>query len=136
MSKKQQPPLPSDPVGAEFGQLLTHDEDFIVANVGQPGEKARQWYAPNRYLAPNNLQEWLNSCVDEALIRLNVISLSGYQPYEYLCYGLPNSERRNDGRLRDKWLQRYSHTEEGGWWLLFFAQGFFPHTNFLHAWDR
>ena len=95
---------------------MTHDEDFIVANVGQPGEKARQWYAPNRYLAPNNLQEWLNSCVDEALIRLNVISLSGYQPYEYLCYGLPNSERRNDGRLRDKWLQRYSHTEEGGWW--------------------
>ena len=70
----------------------------------------------NCYLAPNHLQEWFNSGVDESLVRLNVVSLSEYQPYEYLCYGLPNSERRNDGRLRDKWLKKYSHTEEGGWW--------------------
>ena len=60
-------------------------------------------------------QEWLDSGVDREIIELNVRSLSGDEPYEYLLYGLPNAERRNDGRLRDKWLYRYRHTEEGGW---------------------
>ncbi len=86
MGKKKQEALPSDPVEAKCCQLLTHYGDCDIA--------------------ANHLQEWLNSGVDEALVRLNVISLSGYKPYEYLCYGLPNSERRNDGRLRYKWLKR------------------------------
>jgi hypothetical protein len=66
---------------------------------------------------PHHLKEWLKSCVDEKLTTLNLISLSGFTTYEYLLYGLPDSERRNDGRLRDKWLHRYAHLESGGWWV-------------------
>jgi hypothetical protein len=60
--------------------------------------------------------EWLNSAVDLDLIKLNVKSLSGFEAYDRLLYGLDNSDRRNDGRIRDKWLRRYAHTEHGGWW--------------------
>ncbi len=64
-----------------------------------------------------HIQEWLASCVDEKIISLNVKFLSGYSPHEYLLYGLPDSDRRNDGRLRDKWLNRYAPLEDGGWWV-------------------
>ncbi|QCS50319.1 DUF3854 domain-containing protein [Picosynechococcus sp. PCC 11901] len=36
--------------------------------------------------------------------------------WEFLLYGLGEDERRNDGRLRDKWLRNYAHLEDGGWW--------------------
>ena len=36
--------------------------------------------------------------------------------WEFLLYGLGDDERRNDGRLRDKWLRNYAHLEDGGWW--------------------
>lgn len=62
-------------------------------------------------------REWVKgSGIDLELTALNLTSLSGFAPYEYLLYGLNSSERRNDGRLRDKWLRRYSHTGNGGWW--------------------
>ena len=63
----------------------------------------------------NYLQEWQASCVDEQLTRLNVTALEGSSPSEYLFYSdaLP---RRNDGRVVNSILQRYTHTEEGGWW--------------------
>jgi hypothetical protein len=61
--------------------------------------------------------EWINSAVDNDLIKLNVKSLSGYEPLDYLLYGISNEDRRNDGRIRDKWLKRYAHTELGGWWV-------------------
>jgi hypothetical protein len=63
----------------------------------------------------NHLQEWSNSCVDDQLTHLNVISLEGQDSYEYLLYAdtLP---RRNDGRLRSHILDRYQHLEQGGWW--------------------
>jgi hypothetical protein len=67
-------------------------------------------------LHPQHEQEWLNSCVDPRIIDLNVKTLSLTTPYEYLLYGLPDSERRNDGRLRDYWLKKYQHVESGGWW--------------------
>jgi Domain of unknown function (DUF3854) len=60
-------------------------------------------------------QEWLNSGVDEEIIALNVRSLSGTTPYEYLLYS-PKISRRNDGRLRDRDLKKYQHIELGGWW--------------------
>ncbi len=41
-------------------------------------------------------QEWLNSGVDEEIIALNVKSLSGTTPYEYLLYS-PKISRRNEG---------------------------------------
>ena len=62
-----------------------------------------------------HLQEWLNSGVDEEIFDLNVRSLSGTLPYEYLLYS-PKISRRNDGRLRDRDLKKYQHIELGGWW--------------------
>ncbi len=63
----------------------------------------------------NYLKEWRNSCVDEQITRLNVVSLQGNDAMDYLFYSdqLP---RRNDGRITSGYLQRYAHTEEGGWW--------------------
>ena len=71
----------------------------------------------NSPIALHHLTEWLESSVDEQLTTLNLISLSGFTTYDYLLYGLPDDERRNDGRLRDKWLNRYAPLEDGGWWV-------------------
>lgn len=62
-----------------------------------------------------HLQEWRGSGVDEEIIALNVHSLYGTTPYEYLLYS-PKISRRNDGRLRDRDLKKYQHIELGGWW--------------------
>ena len=68
-------------------------------------------------ISESHWNEWvMDSAVDPELTSLNVVSLSGFEPYDRLLYALPESERRNDGRLRDKWLRRYAHTEHGGWW--------------------
>ena len=71
---------------------------------------------PDYQIHPQHFAEWLDSAVDPDLIRLNIKSLEGSNPLEYLLYALPDTERRNDGRLRDKWLKKYAHTEHGGWW--------------------
>jgi hypothetical protein len=47
-------------------------------------------------------EEWLASGVDTEIITLNVKSLEGTTPYEYLIYS-PKISRRNDGRLRDRY---------------------------------
>ena len=87
----------------------------------------------NSSIAPHHLTEWLESSVDEQLTTLNLISLSGLTTYEYLLYGLPDSERRNDGRLRDKWLNRYVSLEDGGWW----SSGLDPLNNWSKmTWGR
>lgn len=63
----------------------------------------------------NHLGEWKASGVDEELTYLNVVSLQGTSPAEYLLYS--NSiPRRNDGRISEGFLQRYAHTDAGGWW--------------------
>ena len=63
----------------------------------------------------NHLAEWKASCVDEELTQLNVIPLEGSAASEYLLYSdaIP---RRNDGRISKGFLQRYAHTNAGGWW--------------------
>lgn len=63
----------------------------------------------------NHLAEWNASCVDEELTQLNVIPLEGSAASEYLLYSnaIP---RRNDGRISEEFLQRYAHTDAGGWW--------------------
>lgn len=66
-------------------------------------------------LDPAHLTEWLNSAVDLELIHRNVKSLSGTTAYDYLFYS-SNISRRNDGRLRDRELNKYRHIEHGGWW--------------------
>lgn len=70
----------------------------------------------NYQINQNHIDEWIASGVDGDLIELNVISLFNDEPYDRLLYGLPTAERRNDGRLRDKWLRRYAHLDKGGWW--------------------
>ncbi|BCL39745.1 DUF3854 domain-containing protein [Nostoc sp. MS1] len=67
-------------------------------------------------LETHHLQEWLNSGVDEELILLNVRSLLGEEIYEYLLYALPQTARRNDGRLRDGYLRLYAHITRV-WWV-------------------
>ena len=77
---------------------------------------------PNATTGTNHIElahwhEWVtDSAVDPYLTSLNVVSLSDFEPYNRLLYALPNGARRNDGRLRDKWLKRYAHCEQGGWW--------------------
>lgn len=73
------------------------------------------YFQCERFLEHSHLTEWLDSAVDEEIIRLNVKSLEGYTPYDYLLYS-PKISRRNDGRLRDRDLKRYCHIEHGGWW--------------------
>lgn len=68
-------------------------------------------------ILPIHYQEWINSAVARNLIDLNVKSLQDFEPYDYLLYALPDSDRRNDGRIRDKILKRYAHVEAGGWWV-------------------
>jgi hypothetical protein len=62
-------------------------------------------------------QEWLDSAVSQSIIDLNVVSLQGFEPYDRILYGIPDSDRRNDGRIRDRLLKRYKHLESGGWWV-------------------
>ncbi|MEA5505034.1 plasmid replication protein, CyRepA1 family, partial [Halotia wernerae UHCC 0503] len=88
------------------------DVDLIC--VGQTNSQAK------------HLQEWLDSGVDEEIITLNVRSLDGTSPYEYLLYS-PKISRRNDGRLRDRDLKKYQHIELGGWW----CSGVDPLNNYV-----
>ncbi|MCC0177786.1 DUF3854 domain-containing protein [Waterburya agarophytonicola K14] len=63
----------------------------------------------------DHLREWKASGVSEELTQLNVVALEGTSPSEYLLYS--NSiPRRNDGRVSQGFLQRYAHTDAGGWW--------------------
>ncbi|TBR56525.1 bifunctional DNA primase/helicase [Westiellopsis prolifica IICB1] len=69
------------------------------------------------YIEAKHWNEWLASAVDPTLTALNVRSLTGNEAYEYLLYALPQTARRNDGRLRDKYLRQYAHVSSGGWWV-------------------
>ncbi|MBG1271122.1 plasmid replication protein, CyRepA1 family [Nostoc sp. WHI] len=72
----------------------------------------------NDQLTQSHWQEWvIGSGVDPELTALNVRSLSGPSVYEYLLCALPQTARRNDGRLRDGYLKRYAHAEAGAWWV-------------------
>lgn len=66
-------------------------------------------------LTPKHLDELRNSCIDPDVAALNFHSIDGSEIYEYLCYS-SKLERLNAGRLAQKWLDRYSHCEAGGWW--------------------
>ena len=81
-------------------------------------------------IRPHHLTEWRESSVDDRLTALNLLSLSSTEPKNHLFSFLPHSERRNDGRVRDKWLHRYAHTEAGGYWI----SGLDPHNNW-QKWD-
>ncbi|HEY9826211.1 MAG TPA: DUF3854 domain-containing protein, partial [Stenomitos sp.] len=63
----------------------------------------------------NHFHEWQNSAITTDLIALNLMSLEGEQPYEYLLTS-HKLERLNGGRLSSKWLRLYQNTTAGGWW--------------------
>ncbi|MHC5821269.1 MAG: plasmid replication protein, CyRepA1 family [Nostoc sp.] len=55
------------------------------------------------------------SAIDSEIAALNFKSLSSNEAFEYLLYS-DKISRRNDGRLRDGDMRRYSHLADGGWW--------------------
>jgi len=65
-------------------------------------------------LPPELLKELELSAIAPDIAKLNFQSLTPEECWEYLLYAL--DDRRNDGRLRDKWLSRYAHLDGGGWW--------------------
>ena len=83
---------------------------------------------------PHHLAEWNQSSVDSNLTTLNLTSQSGLTTHDYLLYALPDKDRRNDGRLRDKILKRYQHLEHGGWYIA----GLDPDSNWadIMVWGR
>ncbi|WP_081942984.1 plasmid replication protein, CyRepA1 family [Myxosarcina sp. GI1] len=90
-------------------------KNTAIAHLGK-AKQAKQTLKPNHVTEPH-WNEWvIDSAVAPELTSLNVVSLSGFEPYDRLLYALPDSERRNDGRVRDWILGRYAHCEHGGWW--------------------
>ncbi|NJM87410.1 MAG: DUF3854 domain-containing protein [Hydrococcus sp. RU_2_2] len=81
-----------------------------------PKEEKEQESESENYILPAHLQDWLKSGVNKELASLNILSISGDSAYERLLYGLDGNARRNDGRLRDYYLNKYKHLEYGGWW--------------------
>ncbi len=62
-------------------------------------------------------QEWLDSQVSDALIAANeILALEGDAVYERLL-AFHHSDRRNDGRLTEREMNRYEQLTDGGWWF-------------------
>ena len=58
-----------------------------------------------------------NSAIVSDIISQNFQLLQGDSAYARLLYALDQKEcRRNDGRLKSTWLNRYKHLDHGGWW--------------------
>jgi hypothetical protein len=74
-------------------------------------------------------QEWEASAIDSGLTALNLVSLSGTEPYEQLFYS-DQIKRLNTGRLPSWILKKYVHIEEGGWW----SSGIDPITGLDELW--
>ena len=83
--------------------------------------KSQQGNNHNQSEQPVNLttkhyQELTESAIAPNIATLNFKSLEGIEPTERLTSFLPRSERRNDGRLRNRHIAKYAHTEKGGFW--------------------
>ncbi len=80
--------------------------------------------------ADQHKAEWVQgSAIDPEITALNLLSLEGQIPYEYLFYS-DQIKRLNTGRLPSWILKRYSHIEQGGWW----ASGIDPLTGEDELW--
>ncbi|MEG4990083.1 DUF3854 domain-containing protein, partial [Microcoleus sp. BR0-C5] len=63
------------------------------------------------------LSEWLASGADPDLFALNVQTLSGDTPYQYLLYEINAASGRVHPDAQWRWARKhYSHIEHGGWW--------------------
>lgn len=67
------------------------------------------------FVKESHFSEWQGSGVHQDLIGLNVVSLEGNEPAEYLLYS-PKLKRLNTGRLDTSTLRTYQHLEAGGWY--------------------
>jgi P4 family phage/plasmid primase-like protien len=54
------------------------------------------------------------SAISSDIAELNIARLDGDLALEDLFHALGNDERRNDGRVCDKWLRRYAHVRQHG----------------------
>ncbi len=98
--------------------------------MAHPFDNSQNNNSPFPHIALHHLTEWRASSVDDQLTALNLLSLTGDEPKNHLFCDLPDSCRRNDGRVRDSWLARYAHTEAGGQWI----SGLDPHNGW-QKWD-
>ena len=62
-------------------------------------------------------QELEKSAIAPDIASINFHSLEGAEALDAIIGPLPKSERRNDGRVRSKYLRKYAHTEKGGFWF-------------------
>jgi Domain of unknown function (DUF3854) len=60
------------------------------------------------------LKELLASAIDRDLADINISALEGDRALDILFYALPPEERKNDGRVSDKWLRKYDHVRKHG----------------------
>jgi|GEM_PF-2554056 len=97
-------------INASFEKNEKEADHFITLQ----SQSAVEGLKPD-YIDQNHWDEWLKSGVSPGMTARNVISPTVEQGYELLLYSL-RLNRRNDGRLRDGDLKRYSHIEQGGWW--------------------
>ncbi|WP_253852138.1 DUF3854 domain-containing protein, partial [Microcystis aeruginosa] len=89
--------------------MILSNDSFVKLLNDNPSQQAT--------ISERHYREWIESAVDPAIIGLNVASLSGDAAYESLLYGLPNTVRTNTGRLSSGLIQKYSHLDDGGWWV-------------------
>ena len=84
--------------------------------LAQSGHTASVYstFSPD-FLKEPHFIEWQGSGVHQNIIGLNVVSLEGYQPADYLLYS-PQLKRINSGRVSSPLLHTYRHLEIGGWY--------------------
>jgi Domain of unknown function (DUF3854) len=60
------------------------------------------------------LKELADSAIDSELADINISALEGDRALDTIFYALPPEERKNDGRVSDKWLNKYDHIRKHG----------------------
>jgi hypothetical protein len=60
------------------------------------------------------LKELADSEIARDLADINISALEGDRALDTIFYALPPEERKNDGRVSDKWLRKYDHIRKHG----------------------
>jgi hypothetical protein len=60
------------------------------------------------------LKELEASAIARDLADLNILALEGDRALDAIFYSLGSEERKNDGRVSDKWLRKYEHVRKHG----------------------
>lgn len=88
---------------------------MLAVSIENPTNQA---FSINPHITEAHFQEWIESGVDEEIIRLNVRSLIGDEVYEFLIPdpGAVTKRTHPDAQWRSI-RTRYGHLENGGWWV-------------------